>query len=326
MSQIVWLFWNRKQGRLRSGWRVAVHFSLWIILPSIIGGIFGTPLAQWIMRQAPGLTPIAERAVGNGLTLVSALLGTWMATFFLDHRPFADLGLRFNRDWWVDFLFGLTLGGVLISGIFLVELALGWVEVTGLFQVAQPGVPFALAMLGPIIVFIVIGITEELLARGYEIRNLAEGFNLPLWGPGGAVVVAWVVSSSLFGLLHVFNPNATWHSTLYLMVAGLFLGIGYILTGTLAIPIGLHITWNFVQGNIFGFPVSGNDFTTQATVIAIHQEGPALWTGGAFGPEAGLIGLAAMLIGSVLTMAWVYHRYGNVALDQRLAVYRRPDN
>jgi hypothetical protein len=102
------------------------------------------------------------------------------------------------------------------------------------------------------------------------------------------------------------------------MLAGVFLGLAYVLTGELAIPIGLHITWNFFQGNVFGFPVSGGDFS-QATFIAIEQGGPDVWTGGAFGPEAGLMGIVAMLVGSGLIVLWVRWRRGSVGLHLPLA-------
>lgn len=173
--------------------------------------------------------------------------------------------------------------------------------------------------------FVVVGITEEMLSRGYQLTNLAEGFNFQSLGQRRAVLLAWLLSSSLFGLLHVFNPNASVVSTVNLILAGLFLGLGYILTGSLAIPIGLHITWNFFQGNVFGFPVSGNDFST-ATFIAINQGGPELWTGGAFGPEAGLIGVGAMGIGTLLILLWVRWFHGELRLCTELAIYVAPDD
>jgi hypothetical protein len=164
-----------------------------------------------------------------------------------------------------------------------------------------------------------------LLARGYQLRNLAEGLNMSAIGPGRAIVASWLISSSLFGLLHVFNPNATWLSTLYLMLTGGFFGLGFVLTGRLGLPIGLHFAWNFVQGNVYGFPVSGNIFGG-ATVIAIEQGGPPLWTGGAFGPEAGLVGVAALLLGCVLTLWWVRSRYKQVSFYFPLAYYSPHDS
>jgi membrane protease YdiL (CAAX protease family) len=108
-------------------------------------------------------------------------------------------------------------------------------------------------------------------------------------------------------------------STLNLVIAGLFLGLGFILTGDLAISIGLHITWNIFQGNVFGFPVSGT--TPIVSFIGINQKGPDLVTGGAFGPEAGLIGLAALLLGSFFILVWVYATRKKISLAQSLAIY-----
>jgi membrane protease YdiL (CAAX protease family) len=147
---------------------------------------------------------------------------------------------------------------------------------------------------------------------------------MPRVGPGRAIVASWLISSLLFGLLHVFNPNATWLTTLYLMLTGVFFGLGFVLTGRLGLPIGLHFAWNFVQGNVFGFPVSGNTFGG-ASVLNIEQGGPPLWTGGAFGPEAGLLGIGAIVLGCLLTLLWVGARYKRVAFYLPLAFYRSPD-
>ena len=140
-------------------------------------------------------------------------------------------------------------------------------------------------------------------------KNLSEGLNFGANGSKRAIMIAWILSSIVFGLFHLDNSNASFVSTSNIVVGGLLLGFGYILTGELAIPIGLHITWNFFQGNVFGFPVSGNTIPLEvATFFKIDQTGPELWTGGKFGPEAGLLGLGAMLVGMILIVAWVRFR------------------
>lgn len=115
--------------------------------------------------------------------------------------------------------------------------------------------------------FFSVGFYEELLSRGYHIKNLSEGLNFNKSNPKVAILIATLISSALFGILHVFNPNANWVSTLNLVLAGIFLATGYILTGELALSIGIHTAWNFFQGNIFGFPVSGRN--AGATLQAI---------------------------------------------------------
>jgi uncharacterized protein len=250
--------------------------------------------------------------------LMGVLLSVWLAGRFLDRRAFADFGFHLNGGWWLDLFFGMTLGALLMTSIFLVELSLGWATVTGAFETIEPGMPFALGMLLPVVVFWCTGVSEEMLFRGYELRNAAEGFNYPALGPRGAILAAWGLSSIIFGLHHLGNPNATPLSTFNIALAGLLLGLGYVLTGELAIPIGLHITWNYFQGNVYGLPVSGHQ-PLGAALLSVEQGGPRLWTGGAFGPEAGLLEPVAVLAGCLLIAVWVRLRRGKAAIHTPIA-------
>lgn len=188
--------------------------------------------------------------------------------------------------------------------IFLVELAASWITISETFYSANSSQPFLVAILLPVLLFLIVGIAEELMFRGYLLLNLAEGFNFRIIGSRRALIFSWLLTSALFGFAHFIKPNATVTSSVNIALIGMWLGLGYVLTGSLAIPIGIHITWNFFQGNVFGFPVSGGkDFST--TFVVTEQGGPELWTGGAFGPEAGLLGLLALVLGVLLVVAWV---------------------
>jgi hypothetical protein len=222
----------------------------------------------------------------------------------------------------MDLCFGLVLGAVLMIMIFLIELSAGWITFNGTLRAI--GNSFLSGWLAALIGFISVGIYEEMLFRGYQLRNLVEGLNWKIWGSRSALWIGYLLSSSIFGLAHATNPNSTWVSTLNLVLAGLFLGLGFVLTGELAIPIGLHITWNFFQGNVFGFPVSGSRSGT--SLISIQQGGPNLFTGGAFGPEAGLVGIFAILVGSILTVLYVRKTRGEVRMRTELADYQKPVN
>jgi membrane protease YdiL (CAAX protease family) len=330
-------FYNPAQHRLRAFWRLfiqAVLFLLGIVVLSaaIVLAAIGIWLAAGQIPAGVAGNPsafsrlLAEKMAGSSwLGLLSALssllvmlLTFWVAGRFLDRRRFADFGFHVDAAWWRDLAFGLALGALLMVLIFCAELTAGWVTITGTLQSLESGLGLAQGLA----LFICVGIYEEMFSRGYQLRNMAEGLDIKTLGPKWALGLGYLLSSTIFGLLHLANPNSSLMSTFNLVIAGLFLGLGFILTGELAISIGLHITWNFFQGNVFGFPVSGGAFST--SLIAIRQGGPSLWTGGAFGPEAGLIGLLAILLGSVLIVGWVRRTRGRVAWQTCLAEYAPP--
>jgi len=307
------VFWNKEEARLRAGWRLVLQFAI-LFLFMVILAILDSNLADSLPKSPMGksdsiLLPIE--------LLIALLLSVWFAGRFLDRRRFADFGFRLSPSWWFDLGFGLALGALMMTTIFLIELVAGWATITETFKSGINGIAFPMDILWALVTFICVGIYEELLGRGYQLKNLAEGLNLKSFSPKGAIVLAALDTSAFFGLLHAFNPHATMISTLNLMLAGILYATAYLLTGELAIPIGCHIMWNFFEGSAFGFPVSGFDPGT--TFIAIRQSGPRVWTGGAFGPEAGLLGTGARLGGILLIIGWVRLRYGKVSLQEKLA-------
>ncbi|PYI52902.1 CPBP family intramembrane glutamic endopeptidase [Paenibacillus flagellatus] len=182
-----------------------------------------------------------------------------------------------------ELLKGAGFGIVLMTAIFLVMLATGAAEVRAVRLDAAVWGDLA-AFLG---LFALVALNEELFSRGY-----VQGVIRHRFGPAAAVVC----SSLFFALLHAANPGALAHPLplLNIFAAGLLLGLCRETTGSLWFPIGLHWTWNFVQGNVFGFEVSG---TPVASLLELETSGPALWSGGQFGAEGSLIATAVMAIG-----------------------------
>jgi membrane protease YdiL (CAAX protease family) len=313
------LFLDRSTGRLRALWRLGIQYWAYWVLVSLIFSLVVVSVARPTSGglDTPdlglGFIPLVSGVAG----LLGAVLTVWLAGRFLDRRPFSEFGFRLGAGWWLDLLFGLVLGALLMTIIFLVELGLGWVKVTSAFE-NHLGGPFVVSLLVPAARFICVGISEEMVFRGYQLKNVAEGLNYPALGPRGAILLAWLSSSALFGVLHANNPSATPISTLNIILAGLMLGFGYVLSGELAIPIGLHITWNFFQGAVYGFPVSGTG-AFGPTILTTEQDGPELWTGGSFGPEGGLLGPAVMLLGMSLMALWTHLRAGKVSLHAPIA-------
>jgi uncharacterized protein len=189
--------------------------------------------------------------------------------------------------------------------------------VAGTFATA-PGQPFGVTILVGFIAVLSVAVGEEVTWRGYPIKNLAEGLNWRLIGPRWATVIAALIPALLFGLAHVTNPNATTLSTINIMIFAALFAAGYVLTGELALPIGLHFAWDFIQGFVFGVTGGASQF---GSVLVLTEGDPAgkLWTGLPYGAEGGPLGTGAFILGFLLTVAWVRFRRGSVRLDPTLA-------
>ena len=320
MQTIAQVFWNPSDRRLRALWRLLLHVVL------IFGGL---QLNSILLRLFIGSEEGSDSGPNPTIVMVALLLtgliyvaATLIAAKFLDRRNFRDFGMAWDAKWCLDLYFGLAAGALLIAAVFVFELAMGWVTVDNLYSTLLP-YPFAVAIVVFLVQFALVGTYEELVFRGYQLKNIAEGFSFGRFSAKTAVLIALLISSITFALLHAFNPGATAATTFNIFLAGIFLGLPFVLTGRLAISIGIHVAWNFFQGNIFGFPVSGN-VAFRTTVFNTTQGGPDLWTGGAFGPEAGLLGLAAMVAGSLLSVWWVKRTRGTVGFAPSLAEYQAP--
>lgn len=166
---------------------------------------------------------------------------------------------------------GLVLGFAMFASVYAVLWGLHaavWFGIAGMAGV----LPFvAMAVLS--------GIGEELIFRGGVYRILEDMFG---------TTAALLLSGALFGAMHLGNPHATWFSSLAIALeAGVLLAAAYAATRNLWFPIGIHIGWNFTEGGVFGAAVSGSG--AGHGIVNMPLQGPALLTGGPFGPEASLI-------------------------------------
>jgi membrane protease YdiL (CAAX protease family) len=263
------------------------------------------------LGNALGKSPTSA-AVGSVVYLTLGMVQAWLLARFIDRRPFSDYGFHLSPSWWMDLGFGLILGAILMTGIFVTERLAGWVVATAV-TVTDSGLAPAPALFLSVFFYLVVAFNEEFAFRGYQMRNLAEGLAGARVSSHRAIVLAWVISSSIFGLGHATNEYATALSTFNIMAGGLLLTLPYLLTGELAMSIGLHTSWNLFQGTVFGFPVSGS--LPSRRVLILEQTGPTIWTGGPFGPEGGFLATIFTFAGCVLIAMWVWARRGRVSLQ-----------
>lgn len=251
-------------------WVRILEFPLVALVVATILFVVASFVAYQILAYEPtmaaGPAALAEAALNIGILWVVYKL----TIRHLGDKPIDDLpakgAIRLSA-------IGIALGFLLFSAVVGIAYLAGAYQVIGYGGTDGFLVGFASFALLP-------GFREELLFRGIFFRWIEEF---------GGTWLALAVTSGLFGLAHILNPNATWFSSFAIAVeAGLLLGGAYMLTRSLWLPIGLHAAWNFTQGFIFGVPVSGID--AKGLVVA-RLSGPEWLSGGTFGLEASVIAL-----------------------------------
>lgn len=269
---------------------------LLIILPYIfIVGIFqyvGALVAGANVMDPNFQKTSEQQVIMSFFSLIGTSLVIWLFVKYLDKEKFINLGFQ-TKNRLSDFIFGILLGAVImIIGFFTLLYLKEIFFVKTIFNLKE--------ILLSITLFTIVAIMEEVLLRGYVLRNLMISFNK---------YVALVVSSVIFALMHGFNPNIDLFSMTNIFLAGILLGISYIHTKNLWFPIALHLSWNLFQA-IFGFNVSGQD---SYSLIEFSIAEKTLLNGGAFGFEGSILSVIAM----VIAIVGIFYYYEGIKLKQK---------
>lgn len=261
---------------------------LFMLLFFVFAGFYGV-LVQGFLSLVLGVDARHPGVVGYILLESSMLLGALTAIIImlrLERRPFSDLGLIVKghvRGLW----YGLLIPVVLYGVGFGLTYALGEIEVTGF--VFKP-----MDLLMSLVFFLLVAFFEEIMMRGYILgRLLHTRMNKFL---------SLFISSALFALMHIFNPEIDFMPMLNLMLAGMMLGASYLYTRNLCFPISLHLFWNWIQGPILGYQVSGNNFST--SMLTLHMPEENVLNGGAFGFEGSLICTVLVIVLTIMIIWW----------------------
>ena len=281
-------FYSPGGKRLRLVWRILIFIGLYFSFVFLLG--LPAYALELLGEQTTARSVLASQVI-NILALGGAV---YLARVYFDKKSLESLGLA-PDGMWADLAAGIGISALMMGLIFTVFSAAGWLEFENFIWQVEGLSTWGLRLFTMFLAFIFVGVAEEVLFRGYLFKNLVESMDL-----GWAVAI----SSLVFALLHLTNPGGmALFPVLGLFLAGLFFAYAVILRGSLWLAIGLHIGWNFFENSVFGFPVSG----LRTPGLLVHRvTGPELWTGGAFGPEAGLALVPALGLG--LLLIWAYCR------------------
>jgi len=265
---------------------VPALFRAGVFVLATVAGVLGLRAAWWLIGQqlrAPLTSPVpAFFIIMSG----GFLLGHWWTFRSVEPRGWGAIAFSRRQLTWRGLAAGAALGTVAVGFPSLILLLLGWLRI----EPAGPG-DWWWASLATLVLLIPAALWEELLTRGYLFTLTAERI-----GARRAILL----TSVLFGLLHVENAGATWQSVALVTLAGIFLGSIRVAFNSLWAAWSAHVAWNFVMAGLLHTAVSGVGMGTPnyRTVDA----GPDWATGGSWGPEAGFVTAVGLLLGIYLML------------------------
>jgi uncharacterized protein len=287
-----------KDARLRPLWRAVLYA---VAMPSVAALLWAI-YAVATGRPVLGYATFGDLIVGEIVAAAAALLVALFLRRNLDRRSFASLGFALRPPW----LRLLALG--VLFGAGMQAVAYGILRVFGFATLVSHGTLVGdMRLLAPAALFFLgAAFVEEMSFRGYLLQNLWEE-----WGKWPAIVI----TSITFALIHAGNPHAREQTLLTLgglLLFALWACMSLVWTKSLWLALGAHMAWNMAEGPVFGLPVSGV-LMPIAPVLSNTVSGPTWLTGGAFGPEAGVSSLVALLIGlGVLRLLFIKGAFARV--------------
>ena len=254
--------------------------------------ISGIPLNhQHSMRVAITQT---QQIILSSIGLIPLALIIFTFRRFLDRRTLMSMGFSIKNRF-KDISAGFLIALFLFVGGSLILILLNSIGITFIrFDLGS----FLMSLL----LFVVVALNEEILMRGYILNNLMDSMN-KYW--------ALLISAMIFSVLHGLNPNISFLAIINLMLAGIILGSSYIFTRNLWLPISLHLFWNFFQGPVLGYSVSGMKIDS---IFKVTLFGNTFVNGGQFGFEGSIV-CTILLIPAIILIMGYYMKYSNKLND-----------
>lgn len=260
---------------LRSGWRFATYLLIFGLFLFATGAFISAVLDPSVPDSEVGLLGLNAFAL-----LIPAVGSLLFMVRFVDRIPVSTYGVVMHQNWRRDLGLGLLIAVAMVLLFDVVGAVTGSVSV----EMAPHDDGFWLNFLLVLVMLSISAANEELVFRGYPLQVLMAGIGA--WP-------AMILLSGLFGLLHHFNPGATWLGTINTFLAGILLSVAYLRTRSLWFPFGIHVGWNVVIGPVSGYAVSGIRISS---IWTTEMSGTDWFTGGGYGPEGGALGTVVMLI------------------------------
>ena len=276
----------------KSAGRLVADIVLFYVIGTLITMFLCVPL--FLIQKALGMEMLEGSLPSLFLERLLMLVGYLSAAVLVlrwRKLPLSLLGMSL-RGRGKDLLAGLGVAVLLYAVGFGTSLLMGIVEIASVQWVPRD-------LLGTLLFFLLVAVTEEVMLRGFVLgRMLSAGMNR---------FVALFLSSALFSAMHLFNPNFALLPFVNILLAGCLLGASFLYTRNLCFPVVLHWFWNWLQGPVLGYEVSGMD--SGETLLTLRLSGSDLLTGGSLGFEGSLLCTVLLVVGTLAIVAY-YERRG----------------
>ncbi|TCI93636.1 CPBP family intramembrane glutamic endopeptidase [Tenacibaculum sp. M341] len=288
------IIFNSKD-RVRPIWRLF----LFLILTFLIN----IPL-QLILQQLLDQS-LLRGYISASMYLISVVFSLFIDIKFLDKSSFKKYGLKINKIWLQEFLMGAIIPVVQLSIFFFVLYSTDNLKVIDFFTTNSANYSFDYSFWAGFfseIFGLIIGSTvEEIFFRAFIFYIAYEAFQVVKKDAVKRAILIVVIIAPLFGIAHMGNEGATTISTTNLGIDAIVMCLPFLITGRLGMSIGMHFSWNLVEGAILGFAVSGN--VAKSSIISVEMPNNLL-TGGVFGPEGSIIFILLDVVAIALILYW----------------------
>jgi len=286
------------EGRVRSGWKIAAALGSFFVILMVVETIVAMVLMFIVVGSVDSIWSLYDKlleqmmawswllSILQTVVMIAVAMFTWKVIF---KRKLSSMGLPRIGKHAKELGWGLLLGAVSMTLVFLLLLATGLIKVESCIPKVSADTFLYL------LIFILVGISEETFSRGYCMSVMRQT---------RSVALIFIVPAVIFSLMHISNPGFSILAFVNIAIVGVLFAYMYMKSGNIWMPIGYHITWNYFQGCVFGLSTSGLGIEG---LIKSEYTQHSILGGGAFGPEEGILTTVVLLLG-VLFVKWYYRR------------------
>lgn len=285
------LLFTNDLGKIRPLFRVILFILMFLLI-----NIPSQMMVQEFMEVG-----LFKSSIAVSLYFFSAFLSLWFQAKYIDRVQLRHFGLQINKNWINEFAYGLLIPLVQIALFCAVLYFTDNIVLKDTFVVNFENISFYEGFINEVYSLLLGASVEEIFFRAFLFFMLFEALRKVIPSPQKRALTILFLSAPIFGLAHIGNDHASTLSMINLSIDAIVICLPWVLTGRLGMSIGMHFGWNFIQGIICGFSISGNEHKVSLFLFETSNE---YLSGGPFGIEGSILSLPLTVISLIIILLW----------------------